>query len=372
MKIACYFPNKPLLYGTPSGDRTTSEYILAALSERGHVWQEISFFRSRWFWLNVSSVKQFPIALYITLKRFKEFRPHIWLTHHSYYKSPDVFGWWMTKNPGKARYVMFQAMYSTKRRKRAKTKPGYLINLMALKRADLVFTNNYNDINDLKRVLNENRIVYVPPGIYPEHFKRDEAARKNLRLQLGLEENTFTLLTVARFRKGVKWLSLKFLIESVYFIQKGKVPFKLLIIGSGPMEKQLKGLASELLNDRVIFVGEVPRENLYKYYSASDLFVFPGIGESLGMVYLEAQACGLPVIALDGPGVRQVIQNKETGILVREKDTKLFAEAIEGCYSDKEMRKGMGKKAMLYVARDRNAHKNMGILVDHLEKLVNE
>ncbi len=369
MKVACYFPNKPLSYVTPSGDKTTSEYILAALSEEGHVWQEISSFRSRWFWLSISSIKQLPVDLYSTIRRFKEFKPDIWLTHHSYYKSPDIFGWWISKNLGKTKYVIFQAMYSTKRRKKAKTKPGYLINLLALRKADMVFTNNYNDIYDLQRILDKNRIIYVPPGIYPEHFKRDEIARKTLRFQLGLDENTFVLLTVARFRKGVKWLSLKFLIESINLLQE-TIPFKLLIIGSGPMEKQLKSLANKTLDNKVIFIGEVERRNLYRYYSAADIFVFPGIGESLGMVYLEAQACGLPVIALDGPGVRQVIQDNKTGILVREKNTKSFAEAIEKCHSDRKIRENMSKKAVSYVSMERNAHKNMKIFVNYLEKLV--
>ncbi len=83
------------------------------------------------------------------------------------------------------------------------------------------------------------------------------------------------------------------------------------------MGAHLKALAEDLLPGRVVFTGRVARPDMAQCYSAADLFAFPGIGESLGMVYLEAQACGLPVVALESPGVSQVVVGGQTGIACR-------------------------------------------------------
>ena len=62
------------------------------------------------------------------------------------------------------------------------------------------------------------------------------------------------------------------------------------------------------LGDRVLFAGRIDRDRMFELYSGADLFVFPGINESLGMVYLEAQSCGLPVVAYDNGGIPEVVE----------------------------------------------------------------
>ena len=71
----------------------------------------------------------------------------------------------------------------------------------------------------------------------------------------------------------------------------------------GRLEKE----AAQALPGRVIFTGLIPREKLAGFYSAGDVFAFPGFNEALGMVYLEAQAAGLPVAAMADGGVPEVV-----------------------------------------------------------------
>jgi glycosyltransferase involved in cell wall biosynthesis len=106
------------------------------------------------------------------------------------------------------------------------------------------------------------------------------------------------------------------------------------------------------------------------YYSAADLFVFPGIGESLGMVYLEAEACGLPVAALDLPGVRQVVKNGETGLLApMDENGAMLAEAVRKLLRDPENRRRLGAAAVAFIDRERNLHRNYALLIQKLERL---
>lgn len=373
MRVCCYFPNKPLRYGSPSGDRTISEHLLEAIARRGHFWIEVSSFRSRLFWQDLGKIAAFPYEAARAVCRFIEFRPDVWLTYHSYYKSPDVFGWWIRELGGveKVKYVIFQGMYGTGPRKKAAFKAGYLINLMALKRADLVFSNNLMDLPGLIRVVPRDRLFYLPPGIFPEEFNFDDGARSEVRSRHGIKGEDRVILTVSRFRPGVKFESLGFLFESLKFV---KEPFKLIVVGAGPMEKEVLKLAGELERAngmaKVIFVGQIARGELWRYYSSADLFAFPGIGESLGMVYLEAQACRLPVVALRSPGVEQVVKDGLTAILLDDRNPEKYALAVESLLGDSDLRYSMSMAARDFVVSERNAHINYAEFVEILERLV--
>jgi len=136
------------------------------------------------------------------------------------------------------------------------------------------------------------------------------------------------------------------------------------------MEEQLKALATKLLPGQTLFTGRVARKDMVQYYSAADLFVFPGIGESLGMVYLEAQACGLPVVALDSPGVSQVVVSGRTGLLVGGDDEQAMAGAIRELLRSPELRTKLGEEGVNYVREHRNAQQNYQRLSDKLEEIV--
>ncbi len=369
MKIAVYCPNKPLGHPDPSGDQTIAHNLVEALQRLGHACREMSTFRARWFWTHPDGVRRALEGVLEALKGSVAWRPDLWLTYHTYYKAPDVIGPWVSgflKIP----YALFQPMYGTRRRKDPKTRPGFFLNRWALRRSALAVTNNRNDRAALERIIATERLTYLAPGIFPEMFSRHEEAGRAVRDRLGLTADDRVLLTAARFRSGVKWESLRFLFRALSLLDFEKLSVHLVVAGDGPMETEVRRRALATLGSRVVFAGRVARRDLYAYYSAADLFVFPGIGESLGMVFLEAQSCGLPVVALCEGGVDQVVADGMSGVLVRGRDPVRYAEAVADLLADSLRRQRMGREAARFVDRERNFHRQARYLAALLDSLV--
>lgn len=369
MKIALYCPNKPLAHPHPSGDLTIARSIHRVLNQQGHDCREAVVFRSRWFWKTWGGMAKAFQAARNARTFTRVFLPDLWLTYHPYYKSPDVLGPWMSALH-RIPYVLFQPMYGTKHRKNKVSRPGFYLNRMALKRADLLITNNLLDVPSLERAVSPSQITYLPPGIFPEAFHRDFEAGEAVRSCCNFPPGLPVLLTVARFRADVKLKSLLFLFEALAHLNRRLREFHLLVVGDGPAEAAVRKAAGETLPGRVTFTGGVPREELYRYYSAADVFVFPGIGESLGMVYLEAQACGLPVVALNNGGISQVVQDEVTGILVRDSSPECMAEAIETLLNDAGRIQRMSRAARRFIETERNLWINFHRLETLLAGLV--
>jgi glycosyltransferase involved in cell wall biosynthesis len=369
LKIAFFCPNKPLSHAHPSGDLTISRDLHNALNHMGHECREIVAFRTRWFWKSPEGWRQTLVHFLEAYRNVRRFKPDLWLTYHSYYKSPDILGPYMS-SLNKIPYVIFQPMYSTRRRKASATRTGFTLNRLALKAASHTVTNNLNDIDALGRILRPHQITYLPSGIVPGDFRRNDAAGRKIRREYAISDATPVIMTAARFRPGVKCDSLVYLFHSLELLTASRMEFMLLVVGDGPMEKQLQTLAEKLLPGRTLFTGKVARRDMAQYYSAADLFAFPGIGESLGMVYLEAQACGLPVVALDSPGVSQVVIGGKTGLLVPRDGGEAMAGAIATLLKSPGAREKLGREGLLYVREQRDAQRNYRQLSQKLEEIV--
>ncbi len=363
MNIAFYAPFKPLDHPRPSGDLTTALGLTAFLRSRGHVIQVASRLRARhitarpWLW---------PGALLECLKA-RRLRADIWLTHHSYYKSPDLLG------PGAARvlgipYAVFQGIYSTKRRRDPRTWLGFLLNRRALRAAGVVFSNRLEDLNNLRRLLPEERLCYVAPGIDPAPFTHDPTGRVRLRAEWGCTDKP-VILAVAMFRDDVKSQGLRYLISRLGALA-GAREFTLVLAGDGETRSELETLARKHLSGRVRFLGQIPRDQLGAVYSAADLFVFPGIRETLGMVYLEAQAAGLPVVAFANGGIAEVVRQGETGFLTPPFDDQAFARAVSLLLDDPDVRQAMGRAAAVHVRENHDASRNFAVVEERLKALV--
>jgi hypothetical protein len=100
-------------------------------------------------------------------------------------------------------YVLFQGIFSTKRRRDLKTLPGFLLNRRTLLAARHVFTNKAVDLRNLKRLIPEERITYVAPGLRPAEFSFNPDARAQLRREWDAGDDP-VVLSVAMFRPGVK------------------------------------------------------------------------------------------------------------------------------------------------------------------------
>lgn len=150
------------------------------------------------------------------------------------------------------------------------------------------------------------------------------------------------ILSVGRldFRKG-----LLDLIDCAQLICKeSKIKFK--IVGKGPLERNVLKRIDELgLNEQVILLGHVDRNQLVSLYQNARLFVLPSHYEGLPTVLLEAMASGLPVVATNVSGCIDVIQDHENGVLVPPKEPKVMADAIITILSDSAFSDALGKNA---------------------------
>ena len=111
---------------------------------------------------------------------------------------------------------------------------------------------------------------------------------------------------------------------------------------------------------------------MYRFYSAGDIFAFPGIRESLGMVYLEAQSCGLPVVAFANGGIPEVVRNQETGFLVPLFAFESYLQALDTLLSDKGLRRKMGQAGQRYVRQSHDLDQNYQQLEMALTRVAGE
>ncbi len=364
MKIAYYMPFKPMDHSNPSGDLVTGTELYNHLAARGHAITLASRLRCRWIYYRPLSLLHLIIEKNRVLRQCNTTKPDLWLSYHSYYKAPDILGSMCSKKLG-IPYVIFQGIYSTKRRKRLKTLPGFLLNRNVLLSADHVFTNKQRDLTNLKRLLPENRLSYIAPGIHPRLFEFSGDWRKKLRQLWAIKDETI-VMTAAMMRPGVKTEGISAVIKSCGELVQRGLPLRLIVAGDGSCRQQLEKEAAQLLPNRVLFLGKIPRPELYQYYSAADIFAFPGIEESLGMVYLEAQSCKLPVVAYNDWGGGEAVVHGQTGLLSPAASPSLFTTHIQSLAEETTKRQTLAAKAGEHIRRNHDLDYNYNRLGEKL------
>jgi rhamnosyl/mannosyltransferase len=148
------------------------------------------------------------------------------------------------------------------------------------------------------------------------------------------------LLFVGRLRY---YKGLHFLLQALPLLQ---TPARLLIVGTGPEAAHLRDLAGQLgIPDRVEFLGDVADTDLPLVYTTADAFVLPSHlrSEAFGIVQVEAQAAGLPVVCCEvGTGTSYVTQHGRTGFVVPPADPPALARAIEVLLANPDLARRMG------------------------------
>lgn len=367
MRIAFYMPFKSLDHPTVSGDRVIGASIRDFLAARGHEVRVISRYRTRWLHRRPWRWPGATLAVRSALAEVDRFRPHLMLTYHSYYKAPDIIGPVVRRRRG-VPYALFQGIHSTKHRRDLLDWPGYMAARHALLWADGLFTNKRVDERNLRRIALARRIHYVRPGLIPEVFTFDDTARTRLRSawQVG---DTPVICTAAMFREDVKRESLLLLLRALGRLTREGAQFHLVLAGDGPARADIEAAATREVPGRHTFLGRVERDELAGVYSAADIFCYPGINEGLGMVYLEAQACGRPVVAFDGWGIPEAVDAPATGLLTAVNDEAAYAAAIRELLTDPKRCEAMGKAAALHVRTQHDLRINYTQMAETMEHM---
>lgn len=159
--------------------------------------------------------------------------------------------------------------------------------------------------------------IYIPYGVDSDLFQ------KTLPIQIPLKKPIILCVSALLEYKRVELL-----IKAVEKISNAS----LLIIGHGPLEKQIQELGNKLLGDRFLLKTNINHNELIRYYKGADIFSLPSkSSEAFGIVYVEAMAAGLSVVAPDDLNRREIIA--DAGILVDPENTTAYAEALKKCLS---------------------------------------
>lgn len=230
--------------------------------------------------------------------------------------------------------------------------PGFLRKryLLAVNQADRIICVSQhvkNRILDMYPFLKE-KLRTVHNGIDTTTFKKYREW-KEVITEYSLVENK-VVLYVGRINKEK---GVHVLIDAVKILIKDDPEIKLLIVGSSwfsesPKTEYIKQLheSTKSIRNNIIFTGFINGPKLYHIYSASTVFVSPGIwDEPFSLVTLEAQSSSVPVVCTDNGGPTEIVIHNETGLIIPRGDSARMADAIKTILYDKSIRIKMGKKA---------------------------
>jgi phosphatidyl-myo-inositol dimannoside synthase len=198
----------------------------------------------------------------------------------------------------------------------------------------------------------QESMVRIAPGIDVEHFS-PEADGSELRTELGLDSKR-VIISVGRLvhRKGQDRL-----IQAMPEIVKTIPNAHLVLVGQGPYREKLESFVRECgVNDHVSFIGRIAYKELPRYFRIGDVFAMPSRSrfrglevEGLGIVYLEASACGLPVIAGNSGGAPDAVLEGKTGLVVDGTDVAAIAKACIELLSDPDRSQAMGQAGRKWI-----------------------
>ncbi|AVZ41113.1 MULTISPECIES: glycosyltransferase family 4 protein [unclassified Dietzia] len=197
------------------------------------------------------------------------------------------------------------------------------------------------------------RLVHQPGGVDTDRFRPDPVRRRAIRERYGVADRE-VIVCLSRLvpRKGQDAL-----IRSLPEIARRVPEAVLVVVGGGPYRRTLEGLARRHgVTDRVIFTGRIRADEIVDHHRMADVFAMPcrtrGGGldvEGLGIVYLEASACGVPVVAGRSGGAPETVLDGTTGLVVDGTSTGEIVDAVAGLLSDRPRASSMGVRGRTWV-----------------------
>lgn len=201
---------------------------------------------------------------------------------------------------------------------------------LALRSADSVWAvSRWTRERCLRIGLAEDRVRVLSNTVDERRFDlgHDPAA---LRRRHGIEVGEKVLLTVARLDPAEQYKGCDTVLRALSALQSKVGPVRYLVVGTGADRARVEMLASELdLGQSVTFCGFVPDAELPDYYRLADVFVMPSRGEGFGIVFLEAMACGTPVLGGNEDGTRDALGDGALGVLADPADPVAIATELQ-------------------------------------------
>lgn len=345
LRIAFYAPMKPPGHPVPSGDRLMARQLLAALAAGGHEVAVISDLRSY-------SAAPDPEAYRVIADRAaheaarisdlwaRDGCPDLWFAYHPYYKAPDLIGPGLARRHGLA-YVTAESSWSARRN----------IGVWAGMQARVLEGIGQAAVNICLTGRDRDGILAALPGARAAMLRPFIDAAPFLRASPAGADPA-RLITVAMMRPGDKMDSYRMLTAALALLPAG-LDWRLSVVGDGPERDEVRALFAGLGDGRITWHGQQPAENVAGLMAASAIYVWPGQGEAYGLAYLEAQAAGLPVVAMRTAGVPEAVRDGETALLSPDGDAAALADNIAQLLVNRERRRAMATAARRFVLTER-------------------
>jgi glycosyltransferase involved in cell wall biosynthesis len=231
-----------------------------------------------------------------------------------------------------------------------------------LKKADAICATSHTIKDYLKPVTSKN-VYVIPFGVNVDLFSNKEVTSlfNKGSFVIGCIKALEDLYNIDILIKAFAGLKLKFPSKSL----------KLLIIGVGSQEAELKKMVSDLiLNEDVIFTGRISFSEVSNYFNMLDVLVNISDYESFGVSVIEAMACEKPVIATNTGGLKEIIENNTFGSLVEVANIEQTTNEMEKYLLDEDLKQKVGKAARAKVVEKYNWIDNIHQMIDVYQQLL--
>lgn len=169
------------------------------------------------------------------------------------------------------------------------------------------------------------KIIYMPNGVDAQRFRPDAAVRSRMRASMDVDDDQFVWLSIGRLEASKDYATLLYAFS---LVAREHSRARLFIAGQGALRSQLEALRKQLALDGVVeFLGV--RKDAPALMNAADAFVIASAWEGLPMVLLEAAATGLPLVATDVGGVREIVIDGKNGFLRPSRNAPALAAAMK-------------------------------------------
>ena len=275
-----------------------------------------------------------------------------WITYHNYYKAPDIIGPLVSRALN-IPYIQIESTRSPRRQKGPWARFAGLCEA-ASDHADLIFYVTQRDRVALQQHKPAQQILTRLHPFLP---------RINLPAPAPL--NSKTILTVAMLRHGDKMASYEIIAKALPLLTSPD--WQLNIAGDGPAYPEIKALFAPF-GARVRFLGQLEQSGLNAAYHSASAFFWPGVNEAFGMVYLEAQAAGVPVVAQDRSGVRDVVH--PDGLTPQDQGPAALAGSLDTVLQSADLRQSRGQDSRRFIAENHLLNAASDTLLNGINRII--
>jgi glycosyltransferase involved in cell wall biosynthesis len=212
----------------------------------------------------------------------------------------------------------------------------------AIQQSDAVLTVSEKLAKEVRRMNAHACVKTIYNGYFPDRFSPGDSLVARKELGLPLDQKNLLFIGNLYPVKG-----LFYLLEAFAHCAKKSDKVHLHLVGEGHLRSQLEAeVEKRQLQDRVTFHGRQPYEKIPTWIRSADVMVLSSLSEGMPSILLESMGCGVPMIATDVGGIREILQHEKTGLLVPAKDVQALAAACERLLiDDPSLRRQYGKAA---------------------------